>query len=95
MQPVADDHQVCGVPGGLLIATQHAAGQLLQVGPELREVYKKKQWQYPTTVFSIQAYGPYSSIDASGKGTFRYSIRACNAAGCTAYSAPVTVKVTK
>jgi hypothetical protein len=68
---------------------------LLQVGPELREVYKKKQWQYPTTVFSIQAYGPYSSIDASGKGTFRYSIRACNAAGCTAYSAPVTVKVTK
>lgn len=61
----------------------------------VREIFKKKQWRYPTTLFSIQAHAPHTSVDASGKGTFRYSIRACNAAGCTAYSAPVTVKVTK
>lgn len=61
----------------------------------MRETFQKKQWRYPTVVFSMQVQAQYAYVDSSGKGTFRYSIRACNAAGCTAYSSPVTVKVTK
>ena len=61
----------------------------------LRETYKKKTWAYPAVVATVTAGGSLSVIDASGKGTFRYSVRACNEGGCSAYSAPVQVVVTK
>jgi hypothetical protein len=60
-----------------------------------REVYKKKTWRSPAVVASVAAGGALSVIDASGTGTFRYSVRACNDGGCSAYSAPVQVAVTK
>jgi peptidyl-Asp metalloendopeptidase len=61
----------------------------------MREKYKKKKWRTPVTAASIPSGAATSILDASGKGIFRYSIRACNVAGCSAYSAPATVQVTK
>ena len=61
----------------------------------MREMYKKKKWSYAAVVATVPSGGSLTFIDASGTGTFRYSVRACNGAGCSAYSAPVQVKVTK
>lgn len=60
-----------------------------------REQYKKKKWRPPMTVASVSA-GDTVLVDASGKGTFRYAVRACNSGGCSEFSAPTgAVKVTK
>jgi hypothetical protein len=61
-----------------------------------REKYKKKQWRFASVVANVAAGGECLIVDASGKGTFRYAVRACNAAGCSEYSTPTSgVKVTK
>jgi len=61
-----------------------------------REKLRKKQWQFPAVVASEPASGDLVVVDASGKGTFRYSVRACNATGCSEFSTPTAgVKVTK
>jgi titin len=59
-----------------------------------RETYKKGAWRYAAVVASVSG-STGSVIDASGKGTFRYSVRACNPAGCSAYVESAAVKVTK
>jgi titin len=61
----------------------------------LREKYIKRSWRNPATVATLQPGAALSLLDPSGTGTFRYSVRACNDTGCSAYSAPATVKVTK
>ncbi len=60
-----------------------------------RETYKKGAWRYAAVVASVPAIAGSFVIDASGKGTFRYSVRACNPAGCSAYVESAAVKVTK
>lgn len=61
----------------------------------LREKYVKRSWRYPATVATLLPGAALSLLDPSGTGTFRYSVRACSDAGCSAYSAPAAVKVTK
>ena len=59
-----------------------------------RETYKKGSWRYAAVVASVPG-STVSVIDSSGKGTFRYSVRACNPSGCSAYVESAAVKVTK
>jgi titin len=59
-----------------------------------RETYKKGAWRYAAVVASTPG-STFLLVDASGKGTFRYSVRACNPSGCSAYVESAAVKVTK
>jgi hypothetical protein len=65
----------------------------MQVGTKTK-TKKVKQYAYPTRVGTLPAGGT-SMIDMSGKGQFRYTVRAINAAGVGPYAAPVTVTVKK
>lgn len=61
-----------------------------------REKFKKKQWRFAVVVASVAAGGSNVIVDASGKGTFRYAVRACNSVGCSEFSTPTAgVQVTK
>jgi peptidyl-Asp metalloendopeptidase len=54
---------------------------------------RKGVWTGATTVASVPS--TYTSIvDASGTGTYRYSVRAKNAGGASAYAGPASVTVT-
>ncbi|RPH80155.1 MAG: hypothetical protein EHM77_05260 [Planctomycetaceae bacterium] len=60
-----------------------------------RETYSatKGTWGSATTVASVPSV--YTSIaDTSGAGTFRYSVRATNSGGASAYAGPAQVAVT-
>jgi hypothetical protein len=61
----------------------------------LREKWHTKRlvWIGDTTVGSVSA-GISSWVDASGEGTFRYSVRAVNDGGASAYAGPAEVQVT-
>jgi len=61
----------------------------------LRETYSatKGTWGSATTVASVPS--AYTSIaDSCGAGTFRYSVRAKNTGGASAYAGPAPVTVT-
>jgi len=60
-----------------------------------REKYdaKRKRWTGATVVGSVPA-GVMSIVDESGAGTFRYSVRAVNAGGASAYAGPAETTVT-
>jgi hypothetical protein len=57
----------------------------------------RKEYQFvsPTLVGTIPSNVASSLVDLSGKGVFRYSVRAVNAAGSSAYSTGSVVTVTK
>ena len=60
-----------------------------------RETYdsRRNRWRGNTTVATVPA-SVSSVIDMSGTGTFRYSVRAANASGSSAYAGPAQVTVT-
>ncbi len=61
----------------------------------MRESYdsRRKRWRSATTVGTVPS-SVSSLIDASGSGTFRYSVRSSNASGRSAYAGPAQVNVT-
>jgi hypothetical protein len=55
---------------------------------------RKSRWTSLTTVATVPA--SYTQIvDASGAGTFRYTVRATNSGGASGYAGPANVTVTK
>lgn len=64
-----------------------------QVGSKTK-TRKMMQYAYPTRVGTLPA-GGISMIDMCGKGQFRYTVRAINAAGVGPYATPVTITVRK
>lgn len=94
------------VPTGVLAQNNRSKSAIVSWNPSAfgpatryevhRERYKKKQWRFPTVVANVAAGGSNVVVDPSGKGTFRYAVRACNALGCSEFSAPTAgFKVTK
>lgn len=60
-----------------------------------REKYDSRRgtWSGATTAATVPA-SVFSVVDSTGAGTFRYSVRAVNAGGASAYRGPVSVTVT-
>jgi hypothetical protein len=53
----------------------------------------KSVWTGATTAATVPA-SVLSIIDSSGTGTYRYSVRATNSGGASAYAGPASVTVT-
>jgi hypothetical protein len=54
---------------------------------------RKNVWSGPTTAATVPA-SVLSIVDSTGTGTFRYTVRATNSGGASAYAGPAPVTVT-
>lgn len=94
--PAAPTSVVAANNGDGTALVSWAAGSTTATSFEIRrETYnsRKHTWGSATTAAVVPA-SVTSIADASGSGTFRYSVRATNSGGASAYAGPASVTVT-